>query len=312
MKREPDIQVCVKVNDKEDLQVGMFTDVHSAGPGGRLWDGCILMAQHLAERQHSGGLAGRRVLEIGAGLGLPGIVAASRGADVTFTDKARCLALLEENARENGVADRVTVQELQWGRNVRHLKPPFDLVILSDCICHDENAVFRPLLKTLVDVSGPLTEVLISYKRRSSTEDIFWELAEQVFDIRLVEYQEVPELDLDGDGLPTFLYRCTLLPPQEHSEEVCLKESEVANENPTLPSSPSPQRQKVGEPSERGILKERSVKSKEVPAMYLLEEAEAIEEDNWSHCASEETLQGHKRQKIERSAKGGIKNGERK
>ena len=54
-----------------------------------LWPAAIALAHEIASRQ----VAGMRVLELGAGTGLPGIVAASLGAHVVQTDKQE-LALL--------------------------------------------------------------------------------------------------------------------------------------------------------------------------------------------------------------------------
>jgi hypothetical protein len=51
-------------------------DVASSGPAGRVWDASIALAEHLLGRFGRDGLAGVSVLELGAGAGLPGIVAA--------------------------------------------------------------------------------------------------------------------------------------------------------------------------------------------------------------------------------------------
>jgi predicted nicotinamide N-methyase len=50
-----------------------------------LWTGARVLAEYLARWVD---LRGQRVLEIGCGLGLPGLVAARRGADVVFVDGA--------------------------------------------------------------------------------------------------------------------------------------------------------------------------------------------------------------------------------
>ena len=82
--REPDVVVTVRLQDKESRVISLYEDVHIGGPGGRLWDASALMAHHLAERV-DGSLFNARVIEIGAGLGLPGIVATLQGAAVTLT-----------------------------------------------------------------------------------------------------------------------------------------------------------------------------------------------------------------------------------
>jgi predicted nicotinamide N-methyase len=82
--REPDVVVTVRMQDKNDRDFKLYEDVHVGGPGGRLWDASVLMARHLGERV-DGSLHNANVIEIGAGLGLPGIVAAHQGAHVTLT-----------------------------------------------------------------------------------------------------------------------------------------------------------------------------------------------------------------------------------
>ena len=65
-----------------------------------LWPAAIALAHELGERS----LKGQRVLELGAGTGLPGIVAATLGARVVQTDRnAAALVVCGRNAERNGV-----------------------------------------------------------------------------------------------------------------------------------------------------------------------------------------------------------------
>src|SRR3954451_20735942 len=65
-----------------------------------LWRSGVALACELAEAE----LSGRRVVELGCGLGLPSLVAARAGADVLATDgDEEALALLERNAHANGL-----------------------------------------------------------------------------------------------------------------------------------------------------------------------------------------------------------------
>jgi len=65
-----------------------------------LWPSAIALGHEVAARK----LAGKRVLELGAGTGLPGIVAAARGAGVVQTDRHEvALHLSRRNAERNGV-----------------------------------------------------------------------------------------------------------------------------------------------------------------------------------------------------------------
>lgn len=66
-----------------------------------LWPAAIALAHEIASRP----LQGARILELGAGTGLPGIVAAALGAHVLQTDRNKAaLAVCSMNASGNGVA----------------------------------------------------------------------------------------------------------------------------------------------------------------------------------------------------------------
>lgn len=68
-----------------------------------LWEAAVTLAQWLSEQGSV--LAGQRVLELGSGLGLPGLVACSLGANVWQTDhEAQALAIAATNAELNGVS----------------------------------------------------------------------------------------------------------------------------------------------------------------------------------------------------------------
>lgn len=70
--------------------------------GVALWPAAIALAHDVASR--AGELRGRRVLELGAGTGLPGIVAATLGARVTQTDRDElAMSVCKRNCELNGV-----------------------------------------------------------------------------------------------------------------------------------------------------------------------------------------------------------------
>ena len=78
-----------------------------------LWPAAIALAHELVERGDA--LAGTRLLELGAGTGLPGIVAATLGARVVQTDRqAMALAVCARNARRNG-ATGIEHRVADWG-----------------------------------------------------------------------------------------------------------------------------------------------------------------------------------------------------
>jgi predicted nicotinamide N-methyase len=92
-------------------------------------------------------------LEIGCGLGLPGIAALAKGMRVTFTDcDATALRFAADNARLNGF-DRFTTRALDW------CSPPadmqFPLLLAADLIYEMRNvAPIVGLIKSLLRPDG--------------------------------------------------------------------------------------------------------------------------------------------------------------
>ena len=77
-----------------------------------LWPAAVALAHDVAERGAE--LRGRRVLELGAGTGLPGIVAAALGAQVVQTDRQElALSVCRRNGARNGVTG-VTYRAADW------------------------------------------------------------------------------------------------------------------------------------------------------------------------------------------------------
>jgi predicted nicotinamide N-methyase len=79
-----------------------------------LWPASVALAHDVAARPDD--VRGRRVLELGAGTGLPGIVAAALGARVVQTDRQEvALAVCRRNGARNGVAG-IEYRQADWER----------------------------------------------------------------------------------------------------------------------------------------------------------------------------------------------------
>ena len=91
-----------------------FLGGRDTGPpyGVVLWPAAIALAHEVAARADA--FRGRRVLELGAGTGLPGIVAASLGGRVVQTDRhAEAMAVCRQNGERNGVGT-ITYRLADW------------------------------------------------------------------------------------------------------------------------------------------------------------------------------------------------------
>jgi predicted nicotinamide N-methyase len=133
-----------------------------------LWVSSVVLAEHL-----SGLASGTRVLELGCGLGLAGIVAARAGATVTLTDiDPDALLFAAENSSLNlepAQRERVTIAPMDWRTSVpqRH----FDLVIGADIVY--ERRFFEPLLTLLPRLIVAGGAVLLAEPDRAVGKDFF-------------------------------------------------------------------------------------------------------------------------------------------
>lgn len=81
--------------------------------GVALWAGSLALADEMAERAEE--IRGKSVLELGAGVGLAGIIAASFGADVVQTDYHEvALKVCRLNARANNIAQGLECRIADW------------------------------------------------------------------------------------------------------------------------------------------------------------------------------------------------------
>ena len=116
-------------------------------------------------------LAGRRVVELGCGLGVPSLLAAARGADVTAVDWAEdAIALLRENAARNGVA--LAAVRADW----RSFEGAYDLALAADVLYEARNV--EPLARLLPQLAPEALVALAGrpyeadFLRRVDTEPV--------------------------------------------------------------------------------------------------------------------------------------------
>jgi predicted nicotinamide N-methyase len=113
-----------------------------------LWPGALALARRLA----TASLAGRRVLELGCGLGLPAVVAARRGARVVASDRECApLGVVARSAADNRCM--VACVQMDWQRPALH--GGFDLCVGAD-VGYDRDAAvsLAAALATLLRPGG--------------------------------------------------------------------------------------------------------------------------------------------------------------
>ncbi|XP_068051030.1 protein N-lysine methyltransferase METTL21D isoform X2 [Anomalospiza imberbis] len=161
----------------------------AGGVGCVVWDAALVLAKFLETGACP--LARRHVLELGAGTGAVGIMAATLGANVTVTDLEELQELMLVNIENNKhlVTGSVRAKVLKWGEDVTEFQPPPDYILMADCIYYEES--LEPLLKTLKDLTGPDTCVLCCYEQRTmgknpEIERKYFELLQRDFELERI------------------------------------------------------------------------------------------------------------------------------
>jgi predicted nicotinamide N-methyase len=130
----------------------------------KIWQAGVVLASHLGRLPVE---KGKRMLEIGSGLGLVGIVAACNGHEVILTDyNVHALNFARANAYING-CENLHVAQLDW--NNPRLSGEFDLIVGSEIVYKNEDI---DQLSTLFDkyLKSNGTIILVEEMRRTLTE----------------------------------------------------------------------------------------------------------------------------------------------
>ncbi|KAF7704449.1 protein-lysine methyltransferase METTL21D [Silurus meridionalis] len=189
----------VREIEKTDGSVLKVYQYSTGDVGCVVWDAAIVLSKYLETDQFCNSRSGastwssKHMLELGAGTGVVGIMAASLGANVTVTDLEDLQPLLKLNIRENREllsTGSITAKVLKWGETVTDFLPHPDYILMADCIYYEQSVV--PLVETLKILAGPKTCVICCYEQRTmgvnpEVEKRFFELLLQDF-----EAEEVP------------------------------------------------------------------------------------------------------------------------
>nr|XP_056717511.1 protein N-lysine methyltransferase METTL21A isoform X1 [Euleptes europaea] len=171
-----------------------------------VWDAAVVLCTYLETGEVD--LRGRSVIELGAGTGLLGIVAAllamkfamttficltfifPLGAHVTITDREAALAFLKANVQANLPTDiqpRAIVKELTWGQNLTSFSAgEYDFILGADIVYLEET--FADLLQTLDHLCADHTVILLSCRLRYERDQNFLMMLKGFFSVREVCY----------------------------------------------------------------------------------------------------------------------------
>ncbi|KIK65598.1 hypothetical protein GYMLUDRAFT_978907 [Collybiopsis luxurians FD-317 M1] len=150
----------------------------SPGCGGVVWPAGQILSSYLI-RRGSEFLQGRRVVELGSGTGLVGLIAASLGASkVWITDQVPLLDIMRQNLAMNSLQN-CTVAELDWGSSIPTAIPQPDIILAADCVYFEPS--FPLLVQTLDALSTQETTILFCYKKRRKADKRFFGMLKKKF-----------------------------------------------------------------------------------------------------------------------------------
>lgn len=171
-----------------DRDINIVQDWKRLGVAAVVWDAAVVLCMYLELGRVE--LKGKGVIELGAGTGLVGIVAALLGAKVTITDRRPALDSLSTNVKSNlppAFLESAAVSELTWGEHLDRYPPGgFDLVLGADIVYLEDT--FVPLLETLQHLCSDGTVVLLSCKIRYERDNAFLNMLKRRFLVEEVHY----------------------------------------------------------------------------------------------------------------------------
>ncbi|XP_056332670.1 protein-lysine methyltransferase METTL21D [Danio aesculapii] len=196
----------VREIEKNDGSVLRMYQCSKGDVGCVVWDAAIVLSKYLETEQFCSSGSGvsmlscKNIIELGAGTGLVGLVAASLGANVTLTDLEDLQHLLQLNIKKNQHlihTGSVTAKVLKWGASVEDFLPYPHYILMADCIYYEQSV--EPLVETLKLLAGPETCIICCYEQR--TVGVNPEIEKRFFELLLQDFQseEIPSEKQDPE-----------------------------------------------------------------------------------------------------------------
>lgn len=167
-------------------------DWNDGGVAAVVWDAAIVLSKYI--EKHNQLSVKKNVIELGAGTGLVGMVAALLGGNVIVTDRGMALKYINVNIENNANVLSglpIKVEELNWGQDISQFQPP-DLILGADIVYIEDT--FHELFKTLLDLTGSETVVLLSCRIRYERDNKFLILLKTRFSISKVLYDNETDI----------------------------------------------------------------------------------------------------------------------
>uniref|UniRef100_A0A8D0GQI3 EEF1A lysine methyltransferase 3 n=1 Tax=Sphenodon punctatus TaxID=8508 RepID=A0A8D0GQI3_SPHPU len=167
------------------------------GVAAPVWEAALTLCEYFEAQKMNFG--GKKVIELGAGTGIVGILAALLGGDVTITDLPLALKQIEENVHNNLPEEHLTrtrVCTLSWGIDQKDFPIDYDIILGADIVYAKDT--YPLLIRTLRYLCGPRSTIYLSSKmrREHSTMEFFETLLPVHFVLELAYRDENEDISV--------------------------------------------------------------------------------------------------------------------
>ncbi|KAE9250039.1 hypothetical protein PF004_g3133 [Phytophthora fragariae] len=188
------------------------------GQQAKVWDCALVLYKFLTNDAYfpPDFFVNKRVIELGCGIGVPGLAAAALGAkEVVLTDMDVAIPWIKANIERNQtlgcISDNVRAEALMWGENAPLESLQFDVILCSDLV-YGEHNISQKLVQTIVQLSHSDTLVISAHEARFAGDrggSFFSLLSEQHFKV-----EQVPRDRLDAVYSAANMHVHLLRPPR--------------------------------------------------------------------------------------------------
>ncbi|XP_069828353.1 EEF1A lysine methyltransferase 3 [Dendropsophus ebraccatus] len=165
------------------------------GVAAPVWDAALYLCRYFEEQKMN--FKEKKIIELGAGTGIVGILVSLLGGRVTVTDLPHALPQIRKNVSVNVSSDHIpNVSALSWGIDQVHFPQDYDLVLGADIVYLKET--YDLLIQTLQHLCGPQTTIFLSSKMRKEhgTVDFFQNILPQYFNVEIVKRDSEDDINI--------------------------------------------------------------------------------------------------------------------
>ncbi|XP_051868840.1 EEF1A lysine methyltransferase 3-like [Pristis pectinata] len=170
---------------------------NNLGVSAIIWEASLVLCRYFEQEKID--FSGKKVIELGSGTGIVGILAILLGGDVTLTDQPPVLSQIEFNVANNvpaSIQSRVTVCPLRWGEDQCQFPADYDVILGSDVVYSP--IYFPALIQTLRHLSSQTTVIYLCSKMREvmGAMDFHEKLLPRYFNWDIVHRNEEKEINV--------------------------------------------------------------------------------------------------------------------